>query len=308
PSLIFLRFLHGIASAMTLAASQAYIGEISPKGREGSVMGLFTTCALAGLCLGPIIGGVVSDHLNIRTAFICMGVLTFISAAVAVFMLPVSKNETSGFRKNKNLPWNLLLKDNDISAYCFLRFSYAAAIGVICSFLPIFAVSELNINHASIGVLIMIGVLVSGILNTPMGILADKVNRRSMVISGGMVSAFSVMAYFWADNFSGVFAAGFLFGLGGGIAMPALMALAIDKGKNRSAIGSVTGLLAMSHSFGMMTGAFCGGFIMEMLGVRYIFVFSGLLLLTGVFTFANNAFHRSSRIKTQNAIAVGRLI
>jgi len=303
-SLLFLRFVHGIASAMTMAASQAYIGEIAPKGREGSVMGLFTTCVLAGLCLGPIMGGAVSDHLSIRSAFMCMGILAFISAAIAVFMLPDSKKEISSCIENNTISWKLLIKDNDINTYCIFRFSYAAAIGAVCSFLPIFAVSELNINHASTGVLVMIGILICGISNTPMGMLADKLDRRFMVVLGGIISVTALMSYAWADDFSGVFTAGLIFGLGGGIAAPALMALVIDKGKNESVLGSVNGLLAMSHSFGMMTGALCGGIIMGILGVRYVFLFNGLLMLMGVFSFIINEFRRCNRIKTQDAIAM----
>ena len=40
-SLIVVRFLQGIASAMIMPVAQAYIGDITPKGREGFYMGLF---------------------------------------------------------------------------------------------------------------------------------------------------------------------------------------------------------------------------------------------------------------------------
>ncbi len=40
-ALIFVRFIQGIASAMIMPVTQAYIGDITPAGREGFVMGLF---------------------------------------------------------------------------------------------------------------------------------------------------------------------------------------------------------------------------------------------------------------------------
>jgi len=82
------------------------------------------------------------------------------------------------------------------------------------------------------------------------------------------------------------------------------MALAIDKGKKRSALGSVTGMLAMSHSFGVMSGALFGGIIMEIFGIRYIFIFNGLFMLMGVLFFAFNSLSRSNWVNTQNSIAV----
>jgi len=42
--LIWLRFLQGIASAMIMPVAQAYIGDITPKNREGFTMGLFNLC------------------------------------------------------------------------------------------------------------------------------------------------------------------------------------------------------------------------------------------------------------------------
>jgi len=40
-SLIAIRFLQGIASAMIMPAVQAYVGDITPSGKEGFTMGLF---------------------------------------------------------------------------------------------------------------------------------------------------------------------------------------------------------------------------------------------------------------------------
>ena len=39
--LVFLRLLHGIAGAMIFPIAQAYVGDITPTGREGFTMGLF---------------------------------------------------------------------------------------------------------------------------------------------------------------------------------------------------------------------------------------------------------------------------
>jgi len=40
-TLIIIRFFHGIASAMLMPVIQAYIGDITPRGREGITMGAF---------------------------------------------------------------------------------------------------------------------------------------------------------------------------------------------------------------------------------------------------------------------------
>ena len=69
-SLIIIRFIHGIASAMIMPVVQAYVGDITPRGQEGFVMGLFNLAMFSGLSLGPLIGGVINDHFNLQYTFI----------------------------------------------------------------------------------------------------------------------------------------------------------------------------------------------------------------------------------------------
>ena len=55
-TLIAIRFIHGIASAMTMPVTQAYVGDITPAGSEGSIMGIFNISVFFGLSIGPLIG------------------------------------------------------------------------------------------------------------------------------------------------------------------------------------------------------------------------------------------------------------
>src|SRR5210317_482202 len=71
-TLIAILFFHGIASAMLMPVIQAYIGDITPKGREGVTMGMFNMSLFMGLSLGPLIGGIIKDHFSLQTSFFCM--------------------------------------------------------------------------------------------------------------------------------------------------------------------------------------------------------------------------------------------
>ena len=74
-SLIAIRFMQGIASAMIMTATQAYVGDITPKGREGTTMGFFNLSMFIGLSIGPLMGGVINDRFGLNTSFACMGFL-----------------------------------------------------------------------------------------------------------------------------------------------------------------------------------------------------------------------------------------
>jgi DHA1 family multidrug resistance protein-like MFS transporter len=53
-SLIVIRFVQGITSAMIMPVVQAYVGDITPEGKEGWVMGLFNMSLFIGLSAGPV--------------------------------------------------------------------------------------------------------------------------------------------------------------------------------------------------------------------------------------------------------------
>ena len=56
-ALIVIRFFQGIASAMMMPVIQAYVGDITPAGKEGTTMGLFNVSMFFGLSIGPVLGG-----------------------------------------------------------------------------------------------------------------------------------------------------------------------------------------------------------------------------------------------------------
>jgi len=76
-----------------------------------------------------------------------------------------------------------------------------------------------------------------------------------------------------------------LFGLGGGIAMPALMGMAVSKGARAGAMGAIMALLTLGHSLGMMTGALMAGLFMDQLQLKWAFPFGAVVMALGVVGF-----------------------
>jgi DHA1 family multidrug resistance protein-like MFS transporter len=278
-SLIALRFLQGIASAMIMPAVQAYVGDITPAGREGFTMGLFNMSMFLGLSIGPLIGGIISDRFSLDTSFASMGFLTFLCFMLSFFLLPPTKSERVVSRGIKPLPLKWVLRDKEMAGLFFFRLAYAACIGVIWSFLPILADLEFSLSSSSIGILVTIGVFSSGLLHLPMGFMADRVNRKMMVVAGGLIITYAIFSFDWADSFGDLLSASVLFGLGGGIAMPALMALAVLKGGETNAMGSVMSLLAMAHSLGMLAGSLLAGLMMDVSRLRNAFPTGAVMMM-----------------------------
>lgn len=284
-ALIGIRFFQGIFSSMMMPVLQAYVGDITPDGREGFTMGLFNLATFVGMGLGPFMGGVISDHWGLPAAFASMGVLALTGFLLSSTGLPPTGKEIALRHYTAPQAWRQLLKDREILGLFIFRTAYTTCIGVIWGFLPIFADQSLQLSRSAIGALIMTGVMVSGVFHVPMGYLSDRVRKPRMVVVGGLLAGMGVLTFIWGRTFIDMLLSSGLFGLGGGIAMPALMGMAVSKGSRSGGMGSVMALLTLGHSLGMMAGALVAGLLMDQFQLKWAFPFGGLVMIIGVFSF-----------------------
>lgn len=284
-ALIVIRFLQGITSAMIMPVVQAYVGDITPKGREGWIMGLFNMSLFIGLSAGPLIGGVVKDRFSLQGAFLSMGVLSLFGFGLSLALLPPTREESVVRKGRPPAQWSIILTDRILAGLFFFRLAYTACIGIIWGFLPVLADMEFSASASAIGVLVMLGISVSGVMHVPMGWLADRFNRKVMVILGGLVAAVAVHAFNFTTGFQGMLWASVVFGIGGGISMPALMAAAVLRGSSSDAMGSVMALLTVAHSLGMLLGSVFAGVMMDWFELRQAFVFGSALMAAGTLWF-----------------------
>lgn len=294
--LIFIRFIQGAGSAMVMPVVQAYVGEITPKGSEGYAMGLFNLSMFLSMSLGPLMGGVIQDLWSMDAAFVSMGLLSFIGVMLCVWLLPpLSEERLRSGHQALQIPWALVVRDRELLGLFSFRYAYTACIGAIWSFLPLFGAQMFGQSGAGIGLLVTLGVFISGILQLPMGYLADRISRQAMVVFGGAVATAGMMWIYFAASFFDLLAAVSLFGVGGGIAMPAITALAVVNGEQKKAMGSVMAILTVAHSLGMLTGAVAAGLAMDFFSLRLAFPVSGLVMALGTLVFACLHFFRCSR-------------
>jgi MFS family permease len=174
------------------------------------------------------------------------------------------------------------MKNRYLGALFFFRFAFTTSIGMVWAFLPLLAGLKFNLSSSAIGILVMLGVLTTGLLQTPMGLLADRFDKRALIVLGGIVAAGAVFSFVYTHGFWGLFVANVLFGVGGGIAIPAVMAMTVIIGRHTASMGSTMGLLTMGHSMGMLTGPIVAGFMMDTFDLSLAFVGGAVVMGIGV--------------------------
>ncbi|MDX9785285.1 MAG: MFS transporter [Desulfobacterales bacterium] len=292
-ALIVLRFIQGIASAMIMPVTQAYVGDITPVGDEGFSMGLFNMSMFMGLSIGPLLGGFISEQFSLAAAFGCMGGMALVGCILGLFLLPPTRMERVVIQGKKPLEWKDLLTDRDILILSVFRFAYTTCIGILWGFLPVYADSQFSLPPSKIGILLMLGVFTSGLIHIPMGAVADRCNKFMLVTIGGLIVVYAVMSFQWATGFQDLFIANVLFGIGGGISMPALMALVIIAGNRTHAMGSVMALLTTAHSLGMLSGSLLAGLIMDISELRFAFAWGAAIMGLGVLLFCSGTLYNN---------------
>ena len=81
-SLIAFRVLQGIGGAMAFATSVAILTGAFPPEDRGRVLGVNSAAVYAGLSLGPVAGGLLTQHVGWRSIFFVNAVLGLVVAAV----------------------------------------------------------------------------------------------------------------------------------------------------------------------------------------------------------------------------------
>ncbi len=68
-ALIFFRILQGIGGAMIFGTGVAILTSVFPPGERGKALGINVAATYLGLSLGPVLGGLITQHLGWRSIF-----------------------------------------------------------------------------------------------------------------------------------------------------------------------------------------------------------------------------------------------
>lgn len=262
-ALILIRFLQGFAAAMVMPVAEAYAGEITPKGKEGTVMGLIGISFAGGLCAGPLIGGIAKDTLGMRSSFLIMALICLSGFFLCSAFLPPREKEHVIVRKKHPVNIRHLLGNKYVSGILLLRFTYAMCLGIVWTFVPLIAETEYKMSGMATGSLITLGVLASAALMTPMGMLADRFSKVFLIATGGFITVCAMFFFTHMQAAWEFYTVVILVGIGDGTATPSVMAMTVVLGRENNSMGAIMSLLTLSESLGMAVGPVLAGIIAD---------------------------------------------
>lgn len=276
-TLALVRFLHGIAAAMVFPVAEAYIGDLAESGEEGRLLGEFNCIGYLGMGFGPLISGILMDHLGINAAFLALALLSAMTAAVCLLRLP-------------DVHGHLPRATSTLTAVChpllripiFVYLVYSVAYVSFTMFLPVIGRSIGNFSGTQVGILIFVGLMVMAGAQKLCGRIADTSNKYAVL---AVAIATTATASILIASAGGVFAkylgGAIIIGCGLGACLTTVSALVVIAGRETGQ-GSAAGVVNMAWGVGIVVVPVIFGVVMDSAGITMVFLATAATALAAV--------------------------
>lgn len=285
PNIVYLiigRFVQGATMALVIPIATAYVGDLAPPDKRGTYMGIFSLFLTSSFGAGPLMGGWISDAYGMEASFYWMGGLNIVALIAVLLFLPETRSAAQ--KQVQHFSYRAMLSRPKVQGLALYRMVNSIQMGLWFSFLPLLATEILFMNKSQIGATIAAYMLVSSLVQVPMGRLADRMSRQVLIAVGGYLSSLAFALVFMSNGFVHLLFIGVIAGAMGAVAIPALSAIAADEG-HHSGMGAIMGVINMAMSAGMMLGPVLAGALAGVIGLRALFLFSGVVGLLGTAAF-----------------------
>jgi len=279
-ALLTVRLIQGFSSAMVFPMVMAYVGELSPDGREGAHMGPITSASFIGMGTGPLVGGMISDLFDAKYVFLAMGVMAIISFSLIYFFVP--ERVPSKKKASRKGMFRAFLLNRTFSGILLYRFINAFLRGGFMAFIPLLIASLYHMSTTEVGIILACNTVLVGLLQTPFGRLADRFNNVSLVMYGNFIAAGALILLPVTGGLWGMIAAASVLGIGSALSISSAMAMTLRMGKDVNMIGSSMSMFAMAMSVGLVFSPLVAGEVNDSaLGIVFVFPINGTIAVLG---------------------------
>lgn len=279
--LFALRALMGLTSgyipnAMALVASQV------PRDKSGWALGTLSTGPISGVIVGPLLGGLMADHLGLRVVFFVTAGLMFVSFLITLFLIKERHIEVkkadrlSGKAVFQSLPYPALIVTLFISTL-MIQLANSSISPILTLFIKGLSGDSGNIAFISGMIAAVPGI--AALVSAPrLGRLGDRIGtaRILMAALGLTTLLFAIMAWVQTPLQLGILR--FLLGFADGALMPAVQTLLL-KYSSDQVTGRIFGYNQSFMYLGNVVGPLIGSSVSALMGFRWVFAVTAVLVL-----------------------------
>ena len=268
------RFIQGIGSVMVTPIAQAYVGDLTPRGREGRTLNAFYSSQFIGMAFGPLLGGVIGASWSYNAAFYVMGALSVLSLALVFFTVPVDQitKDRRIAKPRVVVPIRQVVRNDAVKAMLiyfmtrgFWRQSFSA-------FYPLYAVASFNASEAGIGLVLSTYMFAEGLLQIPFGFLADRYPRTRQIVVGSVFAPLVLLAVPFLHTSWSVAVVTFAMGAFSAFGRASLVAMRTELGRTHG-MATLAGLQGSAFAVGQALGPIISGAVVDLISLVSVFPF-----------------------------------
>ncbi|MEC0229943.1 multidrug efflux MFS transporter [Paenibacillus alba] len=278
--LIGLRLLQGVITGYATACT-TLIATQTDKEHIGYALGTISTASIAGSLLGPSIGGFIEEGFGLQNVFFITGGLLLIAfLTTALFVKESFTREDKKLLSLKEL-WQLL-PEKSLTITMFITFFVLTV--ALYSIEPVITVYITQLSHETSHIALIAGLTfsASGLANIVaaprLGKLSDRIGVHKVMLFSLVAAGIIFIPQAFVSNPWQLMGLRFILGLTAAGLTPSVNVL-IKKITPASLTGRVFGFAMSAGYLGVFGGAVLGGQVAAWLGVQYVFLFTGVLLL-----------------------------
>lgn len=281
------RAFSGFGTSAIFSVARAYVGDMTPPGREGRWLGTFQTADILGFGTGPVLAGLVRQFIGFDAVFVCMAGMMAMSAIIVIVFLPNRAPKTAAQRvidRAAEVAFRKAITNRLVAALTLFAALTSLAFGATFSFLALRLEEDLGATPALIGLAFTAQDLAGGLFQPISGNLADRWSRRGMVTIGLAATAGLMMLLGVVESFWVVMAVLMVMGAVNTVSFSAGSAIQVVAGR-RVGMGTMLGLMASGNGIGIVTGSLVGGLMKDLYGTPAAFYFGAAALAAGAAVF-----------------------
>lgn len=265
--LIILRALQGAASGIVWPVINTMIVDIVKVEDRSKALGLYEMMWFLGMVVGPGLGGILADAFTIAVPFFVCGFLALLSMFLVIFktketvsMRSSSKGEEAQREQSiqKNYFKKLTLYPIIFVGLCVSRFIIGFSDSLIQPVLSAYANEVLFIPKAGVGLLFTAMGGATLFTTLPMGVAADKIGRKPILIFGKLLDVVSAVLIIFSRSFYPLLFVMMLRGFGRSFVNPSITAM-FSSITSTSYMGRSMGIFNTFQNVGLIVGSTLGG-------------------------------------------------
>ena len=283
-------FFWGLVRSALFGPGRGYISTNAPVLRKSTFMAIITVMMSASRSIGALPSGFLADSLGFHAVFFASSGISLLAGIVVLTSLrqaqPLKAQATTAEPPALgDLPTSLQrVSYRPFATQCVVTAFQFLGRGTLISFLPLLATEVVGVSASKVGVLFTAYGIAAMLMSVPMGMLADRIGKKTLMTLGLIISGAAMAGMALSQSYAWLMVFVLTSGMGMATFSPAALGMISDSvpPKRQSSAMGIYG--AFGENIGIIAGSSLGGFIWSTWGPRSTFLMGAIANAMGVVT------------------------